>query len=107
MGGGSLRPIRSIMKYSGVMTSTPQMAATRKTILANFMAPIVLHCAIPYDLFGPLMASRLTLRLDPKTRQRLERIALRNQLSKSEVVRQAIAAWADRQEPVSSPYEGL
>jgi predicted DNA-binding protein len=53
------------------------------------------------------MASPLTLRLDPKTRQRLERIARRKQLSKSEVVRQAIEAWADRQEPVASPYEAL
>ena len=51
------------------------------------------------------MASPLTLRLDPKTYQRLERIARRKQLSKLEVVRQAIDAWADRQEPVSSPYE--
>ncbi len=50
------------------------------------------------------MASPLTLRLDPKTRQRLERIARRKQLSKSEIVRQAIDAWADRQEPVASPY---
>lgn len=53
------------------------------------------------------MASPLTLRLDPQTRQRLERIARRKQLSKSEVVRQAIEAWADREEPVTSPYEAL
>ena len=53
------------------------------------------------------MASPLTLRLDSKTRQRLERIARRKQLSKSEIVRQAIEAWADRQEPVTSPYEAL
>ena len=53
------------------------------------------------------MASPLTLRLDAKTRQRLERIARRKQLSKSKVVRQAIDAWAERQEPVTSPYEML
>jgi predicted DNA-binding protein len=53
------------------------------------------------------MASPLTLRLDNKTRKRLERIAQRKQLSKSEVVRQAIDAWADRQEPLTSPYEVL
>ena len=53
------------------------------------------------------MASPLTLRLDAKTRRRLERIARRKQLSTSEVVRQAIDAWADRQEPVASPYETL
>lgn len=51
------------------------------------------------------MASPLTLRLDEKTRQRIVRIARRKQLSTSEVVRQAIEAWADRQEPVTSPYE--
>jgi len=51
------------------------------------------------------MASPLTLRLDEKTRKRIARIARRKQLSTSEVVRQAIEAWADRHEPVTSPYE--
>ncbi len=51
------------------------------------------------------MASPLTLRLDEKTRKRIVRIARRKQLSTSEVVRQAIEAWADRHEPVTSPYE--
>jgi predicted DNA-binding protein len=51
------------------------------------------------------MASPLTLRLDEKTRKRIVRIARRKQLSTSEVVRQAIEAWTERQEPVASPYE--
>jgi predicted DNA-binding protein len=51
------------------------------------------------------MASPLTLRLDEKTRQRIARIARRKQLSTSEVVRQAIEAWVDRQEPVATPFE--
>jgi hypothetical protein len=51
------------------------------------------------------MASPLTLRLDDKTRKRIARIASRKQLSTSEVVRQAIEAWTDLQEPVTSPYE--
>ncbi len=51
------------------------------------------------------MASPLTLRLDEKTRKRIARIARRKQLSTSEVVRQAIEAWAERHEPVTSPYE--
>src|SRR5580704_13437930 len=38
MGGGSWRPIRSNMKYSGVSTRTPQMAAIQNTILANFIS---------------------------------------------------------------------
>lgn len=51
------------------------------------------------------MASPLTLRLDEKTRQRIARIARRKQLSTSEVVRQAIEAWVDRQDPVATPFE--
>ena len=51
------------------------------------------------------MASPLTLRLDEKTRQRIARIARRKRLSTSEVIRQAIEAWAERQEPVGLPYE--
>ncbi len=53
------------------------------------------------------MASPLTLRLDEKTRQRIARLARRKRVSTSEVVRQAIAAWADREEPVTSPYEAM
>lgn len=53
------------------------------------------------------MASPLTLRLDPKTRQRIQRLARRQRLSTSEVVRRAIAAWADSQEPVAAPYEAI
>jgi hypothetical protein len=53
------------------------------------------------------MASPLTLRLDEKTRRRIARLALRKKLSTSEVIRQAIAAWVDGQEPVSSPYDAM
>ena len=53
------------------------------------------------------MASPLTLRLDEKTRKRIARIARRKRLTTSEVVRQAIEAWAERQEPVSSPYAAV
>jgi len=53
------------------------------------------------------MASPLTLRLDEKTRHRIARLARREQLSISEVIRQAIAAWADRREPITSPYEAM
>ena len=51
------------------------------------------------------MASPLTLRLDAKTRKRIERIARRRQVSVSEVIRLAIAAWAEQQEPIAAPYE--
>jgi Arc/MetJ-type ribon-helix-helix transcriptional regulator len=53
------------------------------------------------------MASPLTLRLDEKTRQRIARLARRERLSTSEVIRRAIAAWADRREPITSPYEAM
>ncbi len=53
------------------------------------------------------MASPLTLRLDEKTRKRIVRIAKRKRLSISEVVRQAIEAWAERHEPTASPYEAV
>ena len=51
------------------------------------------------------MASPLTLRLDPKTRQRITRIARRRQVSISEVIRQAIEAWAEQQEPTARSHE--
>jgi len=53
------------------------------------------------------MASPLTLRLDDKTRQRIARIAKRKRLSTSEVVRRAIEAWADKEEPVVSPFDSI
>jgi len=51
------------------------------------------------------VASPLTLRLDPKTRKRIARLAHRKNLPTSEVVRQAIEAWVDRHESASTPYE--
>jgi hypothetical protein len=53
------------------------------------------------------MASPLTLRLDEKTRKRIARIASRKQLSTSEVIRRAIEAWTELQEPFTSPYEAI
>jgi Arc/MetJ-type ribon-helix-helix transcriptional regulator len=53
------------------------------------------------------MTSPLTLRLDAKTRKRIERIARRRQVSVSEVIRLAIAAWAEQQEPIAAPYEAI
>jgi Arc/MetJ-type ribon-helix-helix transcriptional regulator len=51
------------------------------------------------------MASPLTLRLDEKTRRQIARIARRKRLSTSEVIRQAIEAWTERQEPLAAPLE--
>src|SRR6267378_4435754 len=69
---------------------------------------LVLQSVIRYNPpCGNTMASPLTLRLDEMTRQRIARIARRKRLSTSEVIRRAIEAWADRQEPIGSPYEAL
>jgi hypothetical protein len=51
------------------------------------------------------MSDPMTLRLDDETRQRIARIARRKRLSASEVIRQAIEAWVEREEPIDSPYE--
>jgi Arc/MetJ-type ribon-helix-helix transcriptional regulator len=53
------------------------------------------------------MSSPLTLRLERKTRQRIARIASRRRISTSEVIRQAIEAWVERQEPMAAPYEAM
>jgi len=53
------------------------------------------------------MSSPLTLRLERKTRQRIARIASRKRISTSEVIRQAIEAWVERQEPIAAPYEAM
>jgi len=53
------------------------------------------------------MSAPLTLRLEKKTRQRIARIASRRQISTSEVIRQAIEAWVERQEPIAAPYEAM
>jgi Arc/MetJ-type ribon-helix-helix transcriptional regulator len=69
---------------------------------------LVLRSVIRYALgYGDPMDSPLTLRLDPKTRQRIARIARRRQVSISEVIRQAIDAWAEQQEPIAAPYEAM
>jgi hypothetical protein len=53
------------------------------------------------------MPSPLTLRIEEKTRQRIARIAKRRQISTSELIRQAIEAWVERQEPIAAPYEAM
>lgn len=53
------------------------------------------------------MSSPLTLRLERKTRLRIARIASRKRISTSEVIRQAIEAWVEREEPITAPYEAM
>ena len=51
------------------------------------------------------MASPITLRLDPKLRGRVTRIARRKRCSTSAVLREAIEEWVEKQENFVSPYE--
>ena len=53
------------------------------------------------------MGSELIIRLDRETRQRIERLARQKGISTSEVIRRAVKAWADREQPVTSPYEAM
>ncbi len=53
------------------------------------------------------MTLLLTLRLEQKTRQRIARIASRRRISTSEVIREAIEAWVEKQEPIAAPYEAM
>ena len=53
------------------------------------------------------MTSLLTVRLEQKARQRIARIAKRRGISASDVIRQAIEAWMERQEGVAAPYEAM
>ncbi len=53
------------------------------------------------------MESPVTLRLDKEIRQRVARIAERKGVSASEVIRDAIQAWVERQEATGAPYEAV
>jgi predicted DNA-binding protein len=51
------------------------------------------------------MRAPVTLRLDKATRLRIARIARRRRMTASQVIREAIEAWADEQEATVSPFE--
>ena len=51
------------------------------------------------------MASPITLRLDPKLRGRVTRIARRKRCSTSAVLREAIEEWVKKEENFVSPNE--
>ena len=51
------------------------------------------------------MPSPITLRLDAETRRRVSRIAQRRRTTTSGVLREAIAAWVEKEESAVSPYE--
>jgi hypothetical protein len=53
------------------------------------------------------MTSLLTLGLEQRTRQRIVRIASRRRIPVSEVIREAVEAWVERQEPIAAPYEAV
>jgi predicted transcriptional regulator len=52
------------------------------------------------------MASPVTLRLDEETRQRIARMARRRGVSASQVIREAIRDWVEREE-ATVPYDAI
>ena len=53
------------------------------------------------------MPSPITLRLDPKTRRRVERIARSTGTTTSQVLRDAIENWVAREESAGSAYDRM
>jgi predicted DNA-binding protein len=53
------------------------------------------------------MASPITLRLDPEIRRRVTRIAKRKRTTTSNVLREAIATWVEREDSAVTPYESI
>lgn len=51
------------------------------------------------------MASPVTLRMDQRTKRRVARIARRRGITASEAIREAVTAWADRNESQHRPYD--
>jgi hypothetical protein len=66
------------------------------------MGRLVLQGVIRYRHF---MRAPVTLRLDKATRLRIARIARRRRMTASELIREAIEAWADEQEAGVSPFQ--
>ena len=53
------------------------------------------------------MASPISLRLDPELRRRVDRIARRKKASTSQVLREAITTWVEREDSAVTPYESI
>jgi len=56
---------------------------------------------------GKNMEAPVTLRLDPKTRRQIARVARRKGISNSEVIRRALNSWPGFADSAVSPYEQL
>jgi len=53
------------------------------------------------------VASPITLRLDPELRRRVDRIARRKKTSTSQVLREAITTWVEREDSSGSFYDSI
>jgi hypothetical protein len=53
------------------------------------------------------MEAPVTLRLDPKTRRQIVRVARRKGISNSEVIRRALNSWPEFADSSVAPYEQL
>jgi hypothetical protein len=56
-------------------------------------------------LYDMAASSNLSLRLDPATRRTIDRLARAQRRSRSEIVREAVAALIDRAPKEDRPYE--
>ena len=56
---------------------------------------------------GLKMQAPVTLRLDPKTRRQIARVARRKGISNSEVIRRALNSWPEFTESAASPYQQI
>ena len=53
------------------------------------------------------MAAPISLRLDPELRRRVDRIAKRKRTTTSEVLREAITTWVEREDISGSFYDSI
>jgi len=53
------------------------------------------------------MASPITLRLDPDTRRRVTRLARERRTTSSQILREAIVTFVEKEESAITPYEAI
>jgi hypothetical protein len=89
------QPPKQKRRRTALTSSEEDACPTKKTYYGS---------VIRYDGFVP---SPFGLRLDDKTRQRVERIARRRKVPASQVIREAIFKCLEAEEGDASPYESI
>lgn len=57
--------------------------------------------------YAEVVASPITLRLDPEIRRRVTRIARQRRTTTSSILREAISTWVEREDSAGSVYEAI